>query len=469
MATDPYNAKGKTSLLPSPAATAAVVSDKYFSIGKKNFEPRFGLAWQVDANGKTVVRVGAGIYHNQILPWIYYQGANIAPFYGLFNINNPAQPFPMEYQDLVGVSPANGNGKVGLVVMAPFIKTPVNYQYNLSIQQQISKTTVLQVAYAGSHASNLPAQRELDTPVPIICSTALNNCPAGVPNGQKYFPAGAPRQNPAWAGISTIKTDANALYNSLQITLRRQFSGGLQGQVFYTFSKAQDEASNISSGDSVRSSATYLDPTDPARDWALSEFDSRHNLIADFLYPIPFRASSKALGAVVNGWALDGILTFKSGLPFTAFLSANVSRNGAIRGNERPNLKPGANNNPNGGTSVGCAGLAAGTPVGNPTHWYDPCSFSLPLAGTYGNLGRDTIIGPGVAEVDLALQKTFPVYERLNATFRFEAFNIANHANFGLPNMFPLTTAGTANASAGLITYTTTSARQLQFAVRINF
>jgi hypothetical protein len=151
-------------------------------------------------------------------------------------------------------------------------------------------------------------------------------------------------------------------------------------------------------------------------------------------------------------------------------LSASVSRDlSTATLAERPNLKPGFSNNPIRGVSAGCPGFAAGTPLGNATNWYDPCAFSLPIAGTYGNLGRNTLIGPGIASVNLALEKSFPLNERVSATFRAEAFNITNHTNLGLPNMAPLTASGAPNPAAGSIIYTTTSSRQLQFALRINF
>ena len=101
--------------------------------------------------------------------------------------------------------------------------------------------------------------------------------------------------------------------------------------------------------------------------------------------------------------------------------------------------------------------------------FFDPCAFSLPAAGMYGNLGRNTIIGPGVADIDLALEKIFKPSEKADVTFRAEMFNIMNHANFGLPNITALAASGAANPSAGVITSTTTSSRQIQFALRINF
>jgi hypothetical protein len=212
-----------------------------------------------------------------------------------------------------------------------------------------------------------------------------------------------------------------------------------------------------------------MDPYDRGRDWGLSEFNVTNAVGYNLSYSIPIRVSAKVPGALINGWTLDSIGTFQAGMPLTARLSAAVSRDLSSSLAERPNLNSGANQNPTSGMSAGCAGFAAGAPVGSATNWYDPCAFSLPAAGTYGNVGRNTIIGPGVADVDIALEKNFKVHEEANVTFRAEMFNIMNHANFGLPNTSALAANGTANPAAGVITYTTTSSRQLQFAMRVSF
>jgi hypothetical protein len=448
--TDPTEVNGQMAILPSPAAANTVTSDRVFSIGKKNFEPRFGLAWRLNASGKTVLRAGGGIFHNQIFPWLYESQLKVPPFPGgTVSANNP--PFPNGYQALKG-------GLIALKVMAPFNKTPVNDQYNLSIQREIFRNTVVQVAYAGSKASHLATISEVDTPIPTILS-----------DGRKSFASGAARRNPAWSGILVNETVGNSVYNSASIMLRRQSASGFIGQIFYTFSKNTDASTGMNSGDSSRDPASLLDPADRRRDWALSELDSRHAVVFNFSYPLPFRAGSKALGAVANGWTLDGIGTFTAGLPFSARLASAVSRSLNSTNADRPDLKPGASQNPTEGTTAGCAGIPAGQKLGTADRFYDPCGFSLPQAGTYGNLGRNTIVGPGVQSVDLALEKVFKPRENLSMTFKAEMFNIMNHANFGLPNTTPLTAAGAPNASAGRVTYTTTSSRQIQFALRIGF
>jgi hypothetical protein len=263
--------------------------------------------------------------------------------------------------------------------------------------------------------------------------------------------------------------NGNSRYNAGQVTLRRQSSSGFQGQIFYTFSKAEDVNSGISGADSARTPQTVQNPWDIWQDWALADFNEKHHVGYNFNYPLPFQVGSKVLGAIVNGWAVDGIGRFASGMPFTLRNASGVSRDGSNVLSERPNLKPGFSNNPTKGVSAGCSGFAAGTRVGNAHNWYDPCAFSLQPPGTYGNLGRNTVIGPGFQELDFALAKRFKVWENVNATFRAEMFNAFNHANFGLPSTSPLATTGTASPSAGLITYTETSSRQLQFGLRINF
>ena len=449
--TDPYDVKGQMAILPSPLATATVLSNHFFAITKKNFEPRLGLAWQLDDSGKTVLRAGGGIYHNQILPWAYAQSISELPFFGSLKLNNP--PFPNGY---LALKPSTANPKV----MTPVEKTPVTDQYNVSIQRQISQSTVVEVAYAGNHANHLLILEEEDTPIPTFTNGNV---------GQPVYAAGAPRRNPTFNGIQALSTTANSVYNSGTVMLRRQLSRGLQGQISYTYSAAMDESSTTTSSDQTRDPAEVLNPWDPKQDWGLADFNARHAVVGNFTYMLPFRLDSKVLGGVVNGWTVDGIVTFTSGLPFSAVDTTAVSRDDASSLSERPNLNPGFSPNPIHGTSAGCSGFPVGSPLGGPANWYDPCAFSLPAAGTYGDLGRNTVIGPGVSNVVTALEKSFKMRERANLTFRAEMFNIFNHPNFGLPNTAAIAANGQANPSAGVITYTTTSSRQIQFGLRFSF
>jgi hypothetical protein len=456
IATDPHDSAGKNSILPTLSAPAMVPSSSYFSINKNNsIEPRIGLAWQLTGSGKTVLRAAGGVYHDQILPWAYQLELLNPPYFAKYSATNP--PFPNSY------TAAKPGTTLAITPFTSTVETPVVYQYNVSIQQQLSKSTVFQVAYAGSQGRYLEAQREADTFTP----TFIDNNPA-----DPFYPAGAPRLNPNFNSIQQLTFNSNSNYNSLTVSVHTRTAKGLEAQAAYTYAKSLDDHSNISASDSVRSPQDIMNPWDIHQDYGLSDFDVRNAFLGNLVYPLPFRVESKLWGEFVNGWTVNGIATFQGGMPLTAILvtsTPGVARDGALNNAERPNLNPGASNNPTRGVSAGCPGFAAGTRVGTPQHWYDPCAFSVPAAGTYGDLGRNTVIGPGLGDIDMALEKAFAVTETVNATFRFEMFNVLNHANFGLPNTNAINANGTAVGSAGLITYTLNPSRQLQFALRFSF
>jgi hypothetical protein len=155
----------------------------------------------------------------------------------------------------------------------------------------------------------------------------------------------------------------------------------------------------------------------------------------------------------VSGWQLNGIGTFLSGFPFTPLIGANRSGDGDIRNPDRPSI----------------ASSTSGPIVtGNPNQWFNPSAFALPTAGTYGNLGRGTLTGPGLADVDLSLFKNTTITERTNLQFRAEVFNVSNRANYGPPNTTVFSGAAI-SPSAGLITTTATSPRQIQLGLKLNF
>ena len=463
--TDPTEVNGMISNLLSPSDPQATILGRFFSIGKKNLDPRVGFAWRLNESGKTVLRAGAGIFHNHVLPYVYALNVSkIPPFYSLLSASNPS--FPNGYQQL------GTGGRPQIFTVASRVKELAKYQYNLSIQQQIAKDTVVEVAYVGSKANHIFRFGEQNTPVPTLLPDGrkcFNFISGGNPN--PLCPNGATaRQNPNFDTIRVFYSDANSLYNGVTITLKQKSFSGVQYQVFYTFSKAMDTISSTAGGDSTRDAPDSLDPGDPGRDWGPSDFNAKHNLVFSFTYPLPLQVQSKALGAVLGGWSINGIGTFTTGQPFTLRLPLNQSRNGDLLNPDRPDLKPGANNNPIEGRSAGCGGvIPAGQKLRTPDRWYDPCGFQLPLAGTYGNLGRNTVIGPGVANLDLSIEKSFPLRENTDVAFRAEFFNIINHANFGLPNTAAVTAAGLPNASAGRITGTLNSSRQIQFGLKISF
>jgi hypothetical protein len=150
---------------------------------------------------------------------------------------------------------------------------------------------------------------------------------------------------------------------------------------------------------------------------------------------------------------MTGILTVLSGFPFTPQIGANRSGNGDTRNPDRPSLNP---------------DFKGDIIVGRPNQWYNPNAFILPTVGTWGNLGRGRLTGPGLASLDMSMLKNIGITERVNAQFRAEVFNLLNHANFGAPNAIVFSGAAV-SSSAGLITSTVTTSRQIQLGLKLIF
>jgi hypothetical protein len=192
-----------------------------------------------------------------------------------------------------------------------------------------------------------------------------------------------------------------------------------------------------------------LDRFDLQKDWGPSALSVASQGSISWTYALPFGRGRRLIG----GWQLDGIATLLSGFPFTPQIGANRSGDGDTRNPDRPSLNPAFN-----GPVV----------LGNPNQWFNPSAFVLPAAGTYGDLGRGTYLGPGLAGLDLSLVKDIAVTERVNLQFRSEFFNILNHTNLGTPNAIVF--SGTSiSPSAGLITTTATTSRQIQFGLKLIF
>jgi hypothetical protein len=204
-----------------------------------------------------------------------------------------------------------------------------------------------------------------------------------------------------------------------------------------------------------------MDPFDRSRDKGPSSWDLRHNFVANFTYDLPFGTNQTgAAGKILGGWQTSGILNLNTGNPSVVSIRFNNSRNLVIPSfnpSERPNLVAGKDNNP---------------VLGGPDKYLDASSFVVATPGTLGNLGRNTITQPGLATLDFSLVKNTYVSEEVNVQFRAEFFNIFNRANFAAPNgtVFSSSRSPTrVSGSFGRITRTRTTARQVQFALKILF
>jgi hypothetical protein len=231
-------------------------------------------------------------------------------------------------------------------------------------------------------------------------------------------------------------------------------SRALQFRGTYTFSKALDDGDNMNTSVATNSPAFVANPLNPKADYGRASFDVRHAAVLNATYDLPFgKGKTQWLNRLIGGWQVSGIQTLQSGLPFTPQLSYNPSNDGDTRNPVRPSLNP---------------NFSGPVVLGGPNRYFDPSAFLQPLNGTYGNAGRNILRGPRLFETDLALAKSISLRERVTVQFRTEFFNLLNHTNFNTPNPVVYAAAtGGPSPTAGVITSTSTTSRQVQFGLKL--
>ena len=432
--TTPTEADGKISNLRNVTDPELTVGGPWHkNPSLKNFAPRLGLAWDPFGSGNTSVRGGFGLFYDEILPkYYFFSGSLNPPFTTRTSIPNP--PFPNV------VANFNSNARIAaqLQTVNYDLQTPYIMQFNASVQRALPGGWDVMVGYVGSRGKNLLRLGDAN----LARETMVN----GV---KVYLPGG--RRNPNFTGIWQRVTDAKSFYNSLQVAVQKRFTHGWRTQLSYTFSRSVDDSSGINSQDFSNVVQYGMDWYDPLRDRGLSAFHAKHNLTFNGTWDLPF------------GWQLNNITTVRSGHPFTVQLGFNRSANlntTSFSMHDRPDLKPGCSNNPI---------------LGGPERYWDVTCFQLQAANTRGNLGRDTLIGPGLVSVDLSLVKSFELGRSRTLQLRAECFNLPNHPNFAVPSGRTAFTGVNPDGSPivaptwGRITSTVTTSRQIQLGLKLAF
>ena len=435
--------------------------------------PRFGWRWAPFSARRTVFQGGFGLYYDQIIGYTVVQRKNTSPF--LNTVTNPNFDATTTFPDAVAAATSPGGRPPQVHMMDYFnMKTPRVLRYNFSIQQPFTDQWDLQAAYVGARGIHLLRRYEINLfPEPVTLPDGSlffpDDCTERIRLGlepSSYCRPGAGPLNPARGTVALLASDANSFYNSMQLSLNGQFGRGVSMQARYTYSKSVDDASSGPNGGS--SQFGFLRTLERA----LSDFDIRHRLAVNYFWTPPFgQGSSGVRAAMLGGWRLGGIISYRTGVPTT--IAANVRTPGYLFAAERPNLVPGRSNNPTEGVTEGCAGVEAGRKLGTTDLYYDPCAFALPTPGTLGNLGRNTVIAPSVFNADVSLQKEFSIDSEKRLQFRAEIFNLLNHPNFGGNQGNTAVvfsgSSGRRSSSAGRLSQSATTARQLQFALRLSF
>ena len=441
------------------------IGHSIFTVNHAKFlpQPRIGLAWQPVAH--TVIHAGFGMYYDMqdALGYRMDQNAPFNPTYHVLHL--PVASLPVS----AGTLPASA--KIAPAGVQPNMKTPTLVSWSLRVDRQLTPNTYFSVGYIGSHGYHEMLSLDDNEPTPAVCPSA--SCPAAypasfptplagsaVPDGANYIPAGTPLANPnlgaAWAWFSL----GSSSYNALQLDFHHRPTHGLLLRGVYTWSKALDDGDSLNATASGNAPGLVSNPFDIRADWGPATYDVRNVATADTLYQLPLGHGQRYLAhlrgfanALASGWTATSIVTLQSGFPFTPELSYNPSNNGDATNPVRPFVNP----------------VFHGRVItGRPSQWFHPAAFLAPPPGSgfYGNLGRDSLSGPSLATWDFSTLKDTALRGRLHLQFRVEIFNLLNRANFNTPNLVVFTPSGL-SPTAGVITSTSTTARQVQFGAKL--
>ncbi len=452
MATVPTEVQGKLTVLRHITDATPHLGDPLFSNPTlRNFEPRVGLSWDPFGSGKTEISAGFGMFDVLPLPYLIQTNELFsAPFYQLGSSTDlPAGSFPSAAFAVVAAS----SDTFRQAYFDPHPRRNYVMQWNLMIQRELAKDLSAMVGYVGSRGVHQPFRVE---DVDIVLPT---------PTSQGYLwpsPAGSgTRLNQNAGRITAAFWASDSYYDALEVQVKKKIGrGSLAGS--YTWGKSIDTSSGSMVGDEYSNSISSPLFFTPRLNRGLSDFNVAQNLEVNYTWEIGTpKWASGSKGWVLGGWQIGGVFEASTGVPFTPGIGGDAlgvkSTDPSI---DVPNLIAGP----------GCGSLVN---PGNPVSYIKTQCFAVPNPITLrGNLGRNTLIGPGLVNFDFSLFKNNyikRISDRFNAQFRAEFFNVLNHANFAPPldnrNIFNAT--GSRVDSAGLITSTQTPSRQIQFAVKL--
>jgi hypothetical protein len=422
-----------------------------------NFAPRVGFAYQ--ALSKLVLRSAFGMFYNasengpysnpsQGFNPPYFVGETFAAPCGLPSANAVLDCSVPGLGVLSSGFPANSlvdPNTPTLFSMDPYMRTPYVMQWHFTAQYQVGQNSLIEVAYVGSKGTKL---------------YTFGNVNQAAPSADPSAPYAPRRPFPDIdASIAYLNTAGNSEYDALQTRFQHRFSGGLSLLANYTWSHALGNASNANLGAQNNDAFRWSDY--PQWEHGNLDFDIRQRVVFNYIWELPyghgrhFGGSSPGwMNAAFGGWEFSGVTTFSDGTWYTVTdANANFANSD---GQQRPNSVAGQN--PNGTPCV-------------PGTFFNTCAFTDPPYGSFGNVGQNTVRGPGLQNWDTSFQKEFPLGEKRRFEFRAEMFNIFNHANFlfaqpGPQNSNNATVYGT--PSFGYVT-AARAPRQIQFALKFYY
>ncbi len=408
------------------------LGDRLVASDKKNFAPRLGIAW--NPSSKWVIRTGAGMFYAQDTGNPRFDLArNLA--------GRRRDDATVTNPDLTWDAPFRGLGGPTVLIAQPYVlaaiynrRTPYSIQYLLNIERELGGDTALEIGYIGSVSRRLESLRAFNEAVPSAIGSIASRSPY-----------------PELGRIQEIDPSGKANYNALSVKLQRRFSKGLTYLFGYTWSRSIDTGSAIRVHDT-----DTLFPQDSSNlraERGRSSFDVAHRSVTSLLYDLPVGKGRRFLNGggvadkIIGGWQVGSIFTLQTGFPETVVTGSDRSNTGI--GYDRPNA----------------TGPSAVLPRSerNVERWFNTDAFATQPVGTFGNAGRNTVTLPGLVQWDFSLHKEFRVVENQALQFRFEAFNFANHPNWGKPDITRT------SATFGKIRSTRTNMREMQVALKYMF
>jgi hypothetical protein len=415
------------------------LGDRLIFDDKKNFAPRFGWAWNPSLNWS--IRAGTGVF--------YMQDTGNPRFDMARNLSGRRRDNTLLLTpDLTldvpfrGVGSANDCGvapplvcltNVYVLGNMPNRKTPYMWQYLFNVQRELGMSTALEIGYLGSRSYRLERMFDWNETIPGVIGSVQSRKPY-----------------PEFTKVQEIGNVAEAKYNSLAVKLTRRLQDGLSVLGGYTLSKSTDNGSGIRTlnGDTLFPQDSFCLQCE----WGLSIFDVRHRFVSSILYELPFGEGKRHLtdgigGAILGGWQVSTIISISSGFPRNVTVGTDRSNTGG--GQDRPNA----------------TGQEVELPRGERTvqRWFNTNAYVMQPAGTWGNVGRNTVTGPGITNVDTSIIRNFRIRSNKTLQFRLEAFNAINHPIWNDP------TTVLTNPNYGAITSTRKPMRELQLGLKFVF
>ncbi len=392
------------------------------------FMPRVGLAWDPSGSGNLSIRAGYAIFYDP-----FGNGSGLAfqapvsslPWTQFNQFSGPTLNFSNPYAGRPRPEPNTFVRPSTVVALDKNARPPYAQNWNLSIQRSLWRDYLLEARYVGTKGTHLPRNIEANPAIYGPGATAQNA------DARRAYANCRPDGSCDFTHVALLSYITNSTYHAAQLSLSKRYAAGLAFNTSYWFSKTLDYLSSINMGGAAARPLSgendmAQNPFDLRAEHGPSLFDAKHRFVASGTWELPFGNDLRGLARTfLQGWQTNGIVTISSGTPFTVYDSANVS----MQGSHPPvsgffASRPDVLTNPNDGTHT-------------VEQWVSRSAFRRlnpqTEAGRFGNAGRNIVRGPGLANFDVSVFKSFRWTEARQLQFRVECFNVANHANFGIP------------------------------------